>query len=196
MLISLSGKLGSGKDTVADYLYEKYRFRKVSIGEHIRRELCRADYLLMTGRILPKEVESFLRLSMENRCKEAWGKPTSEIARTSLQWFGQFKIVNEPDHWLSQIKCEIRDHHSNGFSTVFTDMRSERELEFASKCGVTMRVVRPVRPHNATSAQEYHITETALDNSDSQFNWIVKNDGSILDLYEKIDVIITQELYG
>ena len=36
MIIGLSGNIGSGKDTIANYLVDKYNFRKVSFASKLK----------------------------------------------------------------------------------------------------------------------------------------------------------------
>ena len=37
MLVGVCGKAGAGKDTVGDYLIEKYRFKKIALADPIKR---------------------------------------------------------------------------------------------------------------------------------------------------------------
>ncbi len=179
-LIGISGRLETGKDTVALYLEKKYDYRIVSTGRRIREEFmkCRPD---SSDPEIVREAWEDVQL----RPALLWAKPTEAGVRQALQWFGQSKLKGDKHYWNRKIKSEIqRDSHTR---VVWSDMRMPDEFDLVKKLhGVTWRMIRNgVKP---TEPWRKHITETALDGA--PFDNYIANNGRIEELYKLIDVLV------
>lgn len=189
-VIGISGEMGCGKDTVADILVEHYGFRKVTIGKYIRKELSEATWLLQSGKIMPNSVRRLLREGgIQSRLNKLTIKPTTPDARESLQWYGQMARISDPNHWTSQILCEIRDCGADNI--VWCDVRMPDEAQAVRMLGgemwnITRMLVR--RRIEYIRALRNHVTETAL--RDYEFDRVIRNNETRVKLARKIHSIV------
>lgn len=126
ILLGLAGPAGSGKDTVADYLVERYGFIKFSFSDALYREVATAFGLenedLRRDRATkeaPTELLSLIRCS-DLAFREV-GEQQISILRTTrgmitlpsavmplsprqiLQWWGtEYRRAQDPDYWINK----------------------------------------------------------------------------------------------
>jgi len=177
MIIGLSGYAQVGKDTVANYLVERYDFVKVSFADPIREALYRLDPKVdiadMRGVSLRAAVDG---LGWENT------KVDSEDTRKLLQRMGT-EVGREmfgEDFWVNQGLLKASQHDN----VVFADTRFENEANAIRKHGGQ---VWRVHKHDHGPVNN-HPSETALD--DYRFDWTLPNYAGIEDLYVLIDSIM------
>lgn len=187
-LVALYGIPESGKDLVGEYMHSKYDFHKVSVGVHIRRELDRAVSLLHSGIFLPDSMLRLLSMAPSERQAHIYCKPTDELGRECLQWFGAFKRREALDYWLRQVKVDIDNAPTD--RVVFTDMRAGNEYDYAHVRGTTVKIIRPQK----TIGHDIDRIESGLNSR--PFHYIIQNDSGIDDLFDRIDVMITRVLDG
>jgi len=96
---------------------------------------------------------------------------------------------------------KIEDKSSRKLAKIFaypnwiiTDMRFPNEMEaVVERKGITIRVHRDLYNGNAHISSIPHASETALDNT--EFDYEIINDGSIKDLIEKVkQILITEKI--
>lgn len=186
--IGLYGEMESGKDTVGQILIENYGYYKVSVGRHIRREILKLDPIIVSqATYIPNGVQVTLCKLQEKRFRDAmYAKPTTPEIRAALQWFGQWWFDKDPTHWLSQVKCEIRD--GNHKKIVFTDVRRPNEFNLAAELGEVWAVIRASSLEPSTLRS--HITETGL--RGYPFKQYVSNNGDLKDLERLIGLLIRE----
>lgn len=153
-LIALSGKMTSGKSTVADYLVKVYGFQKVSFAEALRRELMATHF---TG---------------------VYEKPTPLHLRELLIAWGKARRVQDPNYWLQFVEEKIEWcismeelHNEIEPRIVIDDMRFQNELSMVLRYGaVPIRITKTeplsslfVAPHPGLTHVESDISETDLD---------------------------------
>ena len=118
ILLGLAGTAGSGKDSVADYLVQRYRFIKFSFSDALYREVTAAfdlpDESLLRDRAT-KEQETPL-LSMTNCSDDEFADMvqgmfapedhtsfTPHSPRWVLQvWGTEYRRVQDPDYWIDR----------------------------------------------------------------------------------------------
>lgn len=178
--IGLLGELRSGKDTVADYLADKYGYSKFAFGDALKDDFHR-------------------------RYPEI---PRDPKPRVGYQAHGQLmrELVDE-DIWidacLETVYYAQEDAKYSGLipnSSVITDVRQPNEYDALKAAGyVLIRVEAPeaLRIQRAvTSGDRFnlrdltHGTETALDGYVADFT--VVNDAGLPELYAQINEIIRQ----
>jgi dephospho-CoA kinase len=175
--IALTGKLRSGKDTVANHLYIKYGFTSIAFGDALKKN-AHATFPWVSE----------------------FSKP-----RALYQQFGQLMRQIEPDVWIKHAEQAVKgaiDFRVNTgaekVGVVITDVRQQNEVDWCRKNGFTLiRVVAPddVRISRALAANDdfnahdlSHETELAIDSFDVDFTVI--NEGSIDELKCQIDEIL------
>lgn len=174
MIIGISGYAQTGKDTVADYLIEKYGFVKVSFADPIREALYRLDPSINIG-----EFSSASLASAVDHMGWEEVKRLSTEARTLLQRFGT-EVGREmfgKDFWVNQALLRAKEHDH----VVIPDVRfgNERDAIYRNG-GFVWRVVR-----NGVGPVNSHISDNALSNDD--FDFKLYNNGSMEDLFKTVD---------
>lgn len=188
MIIALNGKKGSGKDTMANYMCEKFGF--VNYGF--------ADPIKDVGRIL----FDFTDEQLDGCFKEVEDKFWGIAPRDFFQKFGtdiaQFEFpkyfpglfrkhdsraiwVRIFDFWYSK---KLRENPN--LKVVISDLRFKHEYEYLKKMDAYFIRIKSHRNMGENFAS--HISETELD--DIEFNNEVENNGTIEEFYEKIDGLL------
>lgn len=199
MLLSVSGFIGEGKGTVADYLVEKHNFIKSSFADSLKdatsaifhwpRKLLEGD---------TKESREF-REEKDEWWSEVLGRTITP--RWVLQYVGTevFRDNFHSDIWLlSAFKKYLES--DNDF--VFADARFPNELDFIQKKrGYTIAVQRGKRPdwwdiaiEANDGCEQAQSTLSQYGVHPSEYKWIghefdfeLTNNGSLESLYDSVD---------
>ncbi|TRZ53055.1 MAG: hypothetical protein D4S01_01920 [Dehalococcoidia bacterium] len=176
MLVGICGKAGAGKDTVGDYLIDKYGFKKIALADPIKR--------------LVKDVFALDHHTVYDR--DAREQPLDQwdgwSVRKLLQYIGTelFRQNIDDAIWVKSLWHRIRDDKDNNY--VVTDVRFPNELQFFEENGgdnfLSVKVCREgceggvgISGHES----EKHDLET---------RWVINNDGTFEDLYNKVSEIM------
>lgn len=166
-VIAISGKAGSGKDTVGSILEEE-----LAVDGY--------DVLLAHNADLVKFI-----------CSEyfGWDGKKDTFGRELLQYVGTDVVRSKnPDYWVDFIISTVRLFPDTWDYVIIPDCRFENELnrwrDFGYKV-THIRVERPGYDSGLTPEQRDHKSETALDNT--MPDHIIYNDGSLSDLRQRID---------
>lgn len=194
-IIGISGEIGAGKDTTADFLVANHGFTKVSIGEYIRRELTCAEWLVKGDKAIPASVRGLLNsMGRDKRRAILYAKPTNPIAREALQWFGEMWVIQDQNHWIAPLVSDIRDRQLE--RVVWCDVRSPLEYQMVKMMGGDMwKVIRNIVKRKVADIKaSKHITETALQGY--KFDVELNNNGSLSLLSERVDRLIGLPLHA
>lgn len=177
MLYGLTGIKRSGKDTSADYICDKYSFMKLSLADPLK-EACRSLFNFTDDQLYGDK---------KDVVDEFWGiKP-----RTAFTYLGTDIFRNEigkiiPDiddkFWIKSLESKIIANKDSNI--VVADLRFQNEVDMIkSHNGIVIRVTRP------NIEVDEHESEN---NNDKLINidFDIANDGSIEELYKKLDIII------
>lgn len=169
-VVLISGKAGHGKDTAAQLMKNELESR----GEKV--------LIIKFG----DAVKWFAREYYN------WDGSKNIDGRNLLQYIGTQMMRTYDKYYWGRIVSEFIAANKDFTYALIPDWRfySEKEIILADnkKC-YTIRIERPnfVNP-NITKAQLKHVSETELDNY--KFDWIIRNEGSIEDLREKIKIVL------
>jgi len=180
MLVGICGKAGAGKDTIGDYLIEKYGFKKISLADPLKKVVKEAfvldDHTVYDREAREKELERW----------PGWS------VRKLLQYVGTELFREHIDNaiWVKNLWYKISDDRENNY--VVTDIRFPNELEFLERHAqdgdfISLRVVR--KGQDGLVGLQGHASESF----DLQTQFIVDNDKSFEDLYNIVDGIIKKE---
>jgi dephospho-CoA kinase len=175
--IALTGKLRSGKDTVANHLYIRHSFNRVAFGDALKKN-AHATFPWVSE----------------------FSKP-----RSLYQQFGQLMRQIEPDVWVKHAERAVKgaidfNVHTGAekVGVVITDLRQPNEYEWARANGFTIiRVTAPdedrlfrakLAGDDFAEADLEHETESHIDSFESDFD--IVNDKDLDDLKYKIDAIM------
>jgi len=173
MVIGISGKKRSGKDTVGgmviDLLHNRRSplpARRVAFADELKREVSE-----VTG-------VSLAEIEMD---KDRW--------RPMLQWWGvEFRrYYNGEDYWIRQMRlnlCSNADDEDGSMFSVITDVRLKNEADYIRDHGGFL-----IRVNRETSNDDSHSSETELDDY-NRFHRVIENNGSLDDLREKVQEVM------
>jgi hypothetical protein len=197
MIISISGFIGSGKDTVADYLVTEYGFKRESFANSLKDAVA--------------SIFSWDREMLEGRTAEsrAWREApdvwwTTRLGKTVtprmvLQQWGTEVIRTSfhDDMWIASLERRLLNTDDD---IVITDCRFPNELATLKNVGAHLvRVDRGPEPEwyeiavlSAETGHD-HMTPAYPEVHSSEYSWItgdfdavVDNNGTLEDLYSNI----------
>lgn len=207
MILGVTGLIGSGKDTIADYLCTFHGFKRLSFAGSLKDAVAAIfgwDREMLEGttkssREWREQIDEWwserLQFTITPRwILQQWG---TEVCRDNFH----------KDIWVASVENKLRQSQDN---IVITDCRFKNEVEAIKNAGgITCRVERGMKP-------EWYDDAAALNKGPSQIGWalarnnlekfgihaseyssvgldydhVIDNNGSIDDLHKKIDSII------
>jgi hypothetical protein len=154
MILGVTGLIGSGKDTVADYLCTFHGFKRVSFAASLKDAV---SAVFGWDREL---LEGSTKSSREWReQKDTWWSERLNMEITPrwvLQYWGTEVLRNNfhKDIWVASVENKLRQSKDN---IVITDCRFVNEVNAIKNAGgATMRVVRGKQPEWYDAAVSYN----------------------------------------
>lgn len=204
MIVSITGLIGSGKDSIASYLIENYHFEKESFAGALK------DAVAAVFGWDREMVEGATRISREWREKiDPWWAERLGIPHLSPRWVLQnwgtevFRQYFHNDIWIASLENKLRSKTNN---IVLTDSRFPNELTMVreQEGSLLIRVKRGDDPDwfpLAADANDGNILAKLklheLNVHASEYSWvgerfdiILDNNGSLDDLFTKVDSIM------
>lgn len=199
MIIGITGFIGSGKDTVADYLVNFHEFRRESFASTLKDAVSSVfgwDRTLIEGRT--KEAREW-REQIDHWWAERLDMPTL-TPRWVLQYWGT-EVCRKSFHsdiWIASLENKIRNTKDN---VVISDCRFPNEIESIRKAGGKIVWVKRGELPDwyetallANQGQNVAIQELkrlkvhASESSwvGTNFDSIIDNNGTIDDLYKQV----------
>lgn len=183
-IIGVSGRIGNGKDTVAEYLQSAYGFKNVKFARKLKDSVYILNpYVRVTGlSVLARlgfENTTFVRFQDLIDCVGEEDAKLEEEVRRLYQVFGTDvgRVQYGEDFWVEQMELP------NDSNVVISDLRFDNEAEFVkSKGGSIWNVTRD------TESTSNHVSETGL--CSEYIDVELDNNSTIEDLYTKIDNIL------
>lgn len=173
-IIGLGFKSQVGKDTVAEYLCEKYGYTRRGFGDELK---------ILARETFDLSPEDVWTAEGKGRFNPRWGMTNGEI----LQVFGeQMRQQWGLDFWVNRLRATMaRWWESDGTCEwVVPDVRHVNELGFIrNQGGVCAHVRGPRRSEDGRDLK--HITEVALEGYEG-WDWVFDNNGTIPDLHDQV----------
>lgn len=185
MLIGLNGKAGVGKDTVADYLVEKYNFKRYAFADAVRDVALAINPYVLWGEYNTRD-----RL-VDIVDVDGWDKAKREVpeVRRLLQVIGTEagRQVLGPNVWVDIVmrkyQTDVRTEDERVYGVV-TDMRFENEFTMIS--GNSWPTIKIIRPNNPDAIASSHASEQY----DPPCDYTITNDGTLDDLYVHVENVL------
>jgi hypothetical protein len=213
MIIGVCGFIGSGKDTIADYLTNFHEFRRESFANSLKDAVAQVfgwDRTMLEGRTKQarewrEQVDPWWseRLNMPNLTPrwvlQYWG---TEVCRRSFH----------DDIWIAALENKLRNSTDN---IVISDCRFPNEIKsIKASGGIVIRVKRGAEPEwydaaisvnrgpngnanwslskSVLDRLKIHASETAWVGTD--FDAVLDNDGTIDELMSKVKDLVQDPL--
>jgi len=211
MIIGVCGFIGSGKDTVADYLTNFHGYRRESFANSLKDAVA--------------QVFGWDRTMLEGRTKQArewreqvdpWWAERLNMPNLTPRWVLQYwgtevcRKAFHDDIWIASLENKLRNSKDD---IVISDCRFPNEIKSIKQAGgIVIRVKRGDEPDWYDSAVSVnrgpngnvswsiskgvldklgiHASETAW--VGTNFDFVLYNNSSIDDLYEQIKEVISQ----
>lgn len=208
MIIGIAGFIGSGKDTIADYLITFKGFRRMSYAEPLKDAI---SAIFGWDREL---LEGTTKYSREWRdAIDPWWAERLNIRHLTPRWVLQQwgtevgRRAFHDDIWIASVENKLRTTKDN---VVISDCRFPNELKSIKNTGgITIRVSRGQNPvwydaavafnrgfytadyHNAKRVlEEHNVHASEYSSVGLNYDYHVDNSGTVDDLHKKIDSII------
>ena len=203
MLIAAVGLIGSGKDTVADFLEKEYYFRRESFASSLKDAAAAVmgwDREMLEGKT--KEARMW-RESVDEWWANRLGIPELTPRWVLQQWGTEvFRNHFHDDIWIASLENKLRKMTGN---VVISDCRFPNEVTAARKQdGIIVRVIRGEEPfwfpaaieacQGSTEAKKFlkdnnvHESEWAWANTD--FDVVLTNNGTLAELFKEVDMVV------
>lgn len=208
MIIGICGFIGSGKDTIADYLVNTHEFRRESFANTLKDAVSSVfgwDRTMLEGRT--KEAREW-REVQDEWWTQRLGMPITP--RYILQQWGT-EVCRRGFHddiWIASLENKLRTSKDH---VVISDCRFPNEIKAIRNAGgIVVRVKRGEEPEwydaaVSANAGEYgnmtwsisrkklerlniHASETAW--VGTNFDFVLYNNSSIDDLYSQVEVVL------
>lgn len=208
MIIGVCGFIGSGKDTIADYLVNIHQFRRESFANTLK-DACAAvfgwDRTMLEGRTKHSR-------EWRDQVDEWWSKRLNMAVtpRWVLQQWGT-EVCRRGFHddiWIASLENKLRNSQDD---VVISDCRFPNEIKaIRDQGGIVVRVVRGPEPEwykdavsvnrgpdgntswalskDRMNKQNIHASETSWVGTD--FDAVIDNNGTMDQLYQQINDLL------
>jgi hypothetical protein len=203
LIIGLSGLIGSGKNTAADYLKRSHGYTQLAFADALKDtvgNIFRWPRHLLEGdtdesRIFRETIDGWWgrRLGIKNF-----------TPRYALQHIGTdvFRQHFNDSIWILSVESKIADLQEHGYSVVVTDVRFPNEMDSLRRLGARFLLISPVQkpawyevargfsPYDRKQGMQalyplVHESEYAW--VSQQFDAEIVNSGTVNDLYDRIE---------
>lgn len=207
-ILGITGLIGSGKDTVADYLCANHNFKRMSFAATLK------DAVASVFNWDRQMLEGSTKESREWREQvDQWWSDRLEIPNLTPRWVLQqwgTEVCRKNFHndvWVASVENKLRNNQEN---IVITDCRFPNELEAIKRSnGITARVYRGPEPEWYKYAKSYntdintgivsyckdrlehfgvHASEYSSVGLD--YDYHLDNDSTLEHLYSQVDLIV------
>jgi hypothetical protein len=207
-IIAIAGSIGSGKDTVAKYLADRYGYHRESFASSVKDTLSSVfgwPRGLLDG--ITNDSRDFREIV------DPWWSERLNIPNFTPRYAMQhiatdlFRDHFNSEIWIYSLERRILDHIRRtkntgfGYKVVITDLRFENEFAMVKRLGAhTVRVMRGDQPpwwvmnpqQVSDKYPDVHHSECGLSPvPNNEFNTVIRNDGTISEMYKEIDAMMT-----
>lgn len=181
IVIGIKGEIGSGKSTSTEYLVDALS-NNFKVNEYFH------SYKLkkIVSELSNEPIEKLMSQDGKNTYIDMYDLTLGQMLQ--IVGDGLRELVTK-DIWIKLLNNSI--NNSDNDIVIISDMRYINEYENIKKFDkhVTIEIIRPVNDINSNSTRNIkHRSETELNGI--KMDYTVVNDGSLTDLYNKLDIII------
>ncbi|MGT2507886.1 deoxynucleotide monophosphate kinase family protein [Cupriavidus basilensis] len=173
MLIGITGRAGTGKDTAAAHLRAKHAFRQIAFADPLR------DMLVAGFGLEPADFQPGRKEEVHAHV----GKSPRQLLQSLGTEWGRTLVA--PDIWVRLAEARIRAQLvDGGRGVVVSDVRMENEADMIRKLGGTV-----IHLHRAGARRvAEHTSEHGIGFGHGDIEMF--NNGSPLELFEQLDDLV------
>lgn len=174
MIIGFAGKKRSGKDTISQYLIEKYNFKRYAFGDPVK-EVCRILFGFDDEQLYGGKKEDIDKIGITPR--ESFQKIGTEFGRKYIHdLFPNLKIA-KGDLWIDIFKRNYK-----GEDIVFSDVRFQNEASSIKELGGYIILL-----DSKYAIDDNHESEKI----DVTYDYLLENSGTLEDFFKNFENIIS-----
>lgn len=187
-LIGLAGRMGAGKDAVADILVDTAGYKKFGFAYSLRDEVTE----IIQSRQCPEDYPEDLR-ELASRYfghpEKVWEKPTEPDMRVLLQHHGtEYRRARDNDYWVKRTLDAIFMLPR----VVLTDVRFPNEYTAVKDDGGEIWLIHRDEVSNAFN--QGHVSEYFVKTLNSgNVDRVIHNDGTLADLYRTVVAAVAED---
>ncbi len=178
MLFGLIGSKGAGKDETANYLKQKYNFKQYAFATPLKK-VCQELFNLTN-----EQVYGNLKETLDERWNTT---PRKLFQKIGTELFKKHLINEIPELSCDNIwikKFQLWFEENNMDNCVVSDCRFNDELNIIKENkGVIILIKRNLNENDTHISEQIH--------KDYKADYIIDNNGTILDLHQQIDNILS-----
>ena len=194
MIIGVSGKIGAGKDAVADFLVKAHGFKIVRFSDSLKEEVlrimrktCEEIWYVYNADSTRDKQNKFRKSSEDDLRRMLWDDKPPIIRRLLQEWGTELRRAEDPNYWIWKWNDAVRPLLAAGISVVAPDTRFQNEAAAVHLLGgYVLRVERPGLPVGD------HASETEQDSI--TFDRVIQNIGTLDDLAVRVDKFLSSSL--
>lgn len=202
-IIAISGFIGSGKDTVAEYLIKNYGFKRESLANSLKDSV--SAIFNWPRKLL--EGDTIESRNWREQPDKWWSEKLgieNFTPRLAMQLIGTevFRNNFNDNIWIYSLEARLKHHNRN---IVITDCRFPNEIELIKKLNGSVIWVKRDLPewyemaliankHLDTELyfkQQYKVHDSEFKWVGTEFDYILDNKSDIETLNSKIDLMMT-----
>jgi hypothetical protein len=205
IVIAVSGKLGSGKDSFADIAVESFGFKKISLAgllkEEVREFLNKYGISFSENNLYGSQADKEELISfpesfdfgnfveenpfLERKCRDITFRYLLQL------WGTEYRRKIDDDYWINAFDKESLKYDK----VICSDLRFKNEFRYFKSIGAPC--IRIYRPTSFTSNTSDHISEIDLDDIDiNEWSHFIHNSASLDDYKKTCNDVLTSILSG